>query len=437
MTSSSLSPAAVLELAASLDGKPVLKLDIDNTKKNKDAAHPTYYIPVKFNNESSGRGNARLKFASQLVAGNAKIPYGKKQDGSDSTDVRLTYRRLTKEDLLQSDYKESDYDKLLNCNGTFVDALDCITQSFDQLVKEIKAYEGPKFKIECDPDTLKVYSIKQSERKALPDDKKKDEAKPPSERRYNPKTKRMKLEQPFYRFKLGANPDNKKIGRKNFQTKKHEYIVYDVRHKAQGSGTAYQPAKIRTPNGEIVDLTVTNVKNFITYLSSTAGMVSFEVCLSQSGISLLVKVDELFVSPHKPMKRETLSESDLADMVDAGMITTTEDMVYMIEEQETKAKPKASTNRKPIPIAQDEEQTLDEPDDNNYADDADEANELEENKQEAVDETKEPDEAEAETQEEQELEEEPEPVKKPAPKKSATKAPPGKVVAKPKSKPKA
>jgi hypothetical protein len=77
---------------------------------------------------------------------------------------------------------------------------------------------------------------------------------------------RTKLETPIYRIKLqGVNMEDRRIGRM-FGGKEFSPVVFDARKsKTQKKDVV---AKVKS-NGEEIDITIDNVKHYITYLSLT------------------------------------------------------------------------------------------------------------------------------------------------------------------------
>jgi hypothetical protein len=392
MTSTKITPKTLIELRAkNPELGSILTLDIKDTKKNKDTTFPTYYIPVRLINSDGARVKCKLTIVKQIVASNAK-PFGKDEKATKAAnDVFISFRKFFDEDLNVTDYPDNEKPTLLKQNEELIEALKILSEEYMYLVNNVVVpYDGDKFEIQ-DPDTLKIANFVQTERKAT-DEEKKEDAKRGANEKLISKSKKIALANPIYRIKINGDKDTKRIGRINYKTKKVEYTVFDVRKPSKESGKKYMPAKLKDGSGKLVDLTVSNIKHFLTYMSLIGGIIEFEdVCVSKSGISLKTRFQEIYVMPHKPLKPESMNQEDLDEMASAVSTGNTDDMVITDEPepededdvQETKSKPKSKsssnkqsvpvrTGRKPVVQEEPEEQELtDEPMENEEEDNPD------------------------------------------------------------------
>ena len=317
-----------IKLAKAKCGKePWFKLDVSKTRKNKNAQQPTYYIPFTAKTSGGKRFPLALRFNKQIIASNAKIPFGVKDE--DARDVRVSFRQLTQDELDITDYEESKRTSLIQSNTEFVEALGIIADEYLELVKrEVLTYRGDKFK-------LKVKTIncfRQTHREAGDGEEGDEEGDEES----NEKSK-IKLPHPIFRIKIPADPLTKKLGFNSEKTG-HIYVVFDMAKASKDAKTSdgktsdvkKKPivAKIKTFKG-YVDLNVTNAKHFITYMSLTGGMIMFDsICISKSGISLLCQFKEIHVWRHKPLKIEAMNDEMANEMAEYGVSNKDEEEVF-------------------------------------------------------------------------------------------------------------
>ncbi len=294
---------------------PWFKLDISKTRKNKNKQQPTYYIPFTAKNVAGKHIPLALRFQRQVIASSAKIPFGVSDD--EARNVLVSFRELTADDFASTDYEESKREGLLHSNKELIDALNIIAEEYLECVeRDVLTYKGDKFKL---TKNKTVNCFRQTHRDAGDGDVADDDGKIP-------------LEHPIFRIKLGADPETRKIGFSSEKTG-HIYQVFDMKKataeskNATGSTKKTKPvvAKIKTTNG-FVDLTVTNVKHFITYMSLTGGMITIDsICISKSGISLMCKFKELHVWRHKPLKVNAIDEDAVNDMAAYGAVNTNDE----------------------------------------------------------------------------------------------------------------
>lgn len=330
------------------DDGGVIKASIDAVKVIKKAQQSTYYIPIKGRNIAGKQIPLSIKFTKQVLCSNAKIAYG--VELKDAKDVRVSFRTITKDDLSKTDYNEEQYDELVESNNEFIKVLDAIADEYLAIVNnELLTYKGEKI-AKKDLKPKEIYCFRQSHRDKSDSSEQTDD------------TGKVPLECPIFRIRINANPANKKLG---FYSEKtgHIYTVYDtkksmhdaaVKTKETGKKVAPKPvvAKIKSPDGKFQDLTVSNAKHFITYMSLTGGTIQFEsICLSKSGVSLLCKFRDLYVWRHKPMKISTLNEDDIDAYARIGTGADDVDVEMELEEPTEDAddvddKPKKLTGKK-------------------------------------------------------------------------------------------
>ncbi len=395
MSTNIFNPQTLLATKEKYKSSPLLKLEGDvrtggKTEKGKKKIQ-SYYIPFKCKNIAGKYVPLQLKFIKQVTASGARLPYNISED--DAKHVTVLYRKLTEEDLANSDYPEAKREGLLQLNDEFTKALDVIADEYLDLVKrevlpECKKKES-KFKL---LGSKKIHCFRQTHRDAGENDETEETKTDEEESKTDDDKPKIKLENPMFRIKLKADPVSKKIGT-NFNGK-YTPTVYDMKKTAKESVAAGKTKKVVAKvivRGVPRDLTIKNVRHFVTYLSTSGGIITFEsVCISSQGISLLCHFRELHIWRHKPMKQETLNTADITDMADCGMEGEDEDVNIEDEDEElektskTKVKDNKKNNSKAMKDlafenAEDEEDFggLDEPDENNGDDDIDDPDDIE------------------------------------------------------------
>lgn len=321
---------------AKCKSEPWFKLDAAKTRKTKGRDHTTYYIPFTAKNVAGKYITLSLRFARQVIASNAKIPYG--NDENSAKDVRVNFRQLTLDDFDSTDYEESKREGLIQSNTEFIEALGLISDEYEELVKrEVLKYKGGKFKLSSNKT---INNFRQSSRLAADDETEEADAEG-----------KVALPHPIFRVKITADKETKKLGYNSEKTG-HGYVVFDMKKASKEAQTVdgkkkNKPvvAKIKTSKG-YVDLTLSNAKHFITYMSLTGGMITFDsVCISKSGISLMCKFRELHVWRHRPLQVKAIDDDTVNDMAEYGTTNDKEDEeVYdePEESQEKKGKSKSS-----------------------------------------------------------------------------------------------
>lgn len=291
----------------------ILKACISKTKKNANKNFPTYYIPVDLIDDNGDRRKLRLSILNQLVAKDAR-PFGSDEKTiAEATAVYIQFMKFLLGDLDITTYDDDDKSGLIANNHELLEALIIIAEEYDYIVKnEILTYDGDKFDIGT-KGADSICNFIQTERAASDEEKKEDAKRPAGEKII--KNKMIKLQNPIARIKLNANKDTKRIGRDNFTTKKHEDIVFDLSKESTDPKKKFDVAKLMDSKGKLVNLTVTNIKHFITRMSLIAGVIDFsEICVSKKNISLKNEFTEIFVVPHAPIKNKGMDEEDIASM---------------------------------------------------------------------------------------------------------------------------
>ena len=328
MTSSLFTPQTLIALRQKHGKGTLFQLDVEKARVVKSHGSDTSYIPFTCLTLSGGKCRLVLKINKQITASSAKFPGEQNEENAKKAkDVRICYRKLEQKDLEPTDHKEEKRADLLKANDEFIQACDIIDEEYTSMVEnQLMKYRGSKFQLQKNKT---INRIKQSERKAHKVEIEEDEKRPEDERIVCDNM--IKLPHPLYRFKLTANDQTKKIGKTNYNTKEHEYIVYDLRKSTKENKFKSVVAKLKDTTGKLIDLTVTNVKTFITYMSLTAGIIDFDnIIISKSGISLSNKYKELHVWPHKVMKSDSINDEDREEII--GMGCGSADDTEVIEE---------------------------------------------------------------------------------------------------------
>ena len=344
---------------AKCKSEPWFKLDAAKTRKNKNKQQPTYYIPFTAKTGAGKRIPLALRFARQVIASNAKIPFGVSDE--EARDVRVSFRQLTSEDFEPTDYEEPKREGLMQSNTEFVEALNLIADEYLELVeREVLTYKGDKFKLNKNKT---VNCFRQTHRDAGDDEEGDEEGK-------------IALPHPIFRIKVPADPETKKLGFNSEKTG-HIYVVFDMKKASKEAKTVdgkkkNKPvvAEIKTSKG-YVDLTVNNAKHFITYMSLTGGMILFDsVCISKSGISLMCRFKELHVWRHRPLKVNAIDDDAVNDMAEYGASNDKDDEEVFDEPEEGNGdsdnpKGKGKSNAKGKPPAKGSKKSLSKALDNN------------------------------------------------------------------------
>lgn len=275
----------------------------DRHKTNNNERHKTHYIPIYFNCLDGKQYRPAIKAISQLLCSSAKIPAGTSDE--DAIDMRITFRKVSEDDLVNTDWKKGTYKELLNNNDKLIKALQIIDTDYKICAKEAKKLHKALKK--------ETFSICQEKRNAVDDEVGDDDNK-------------IKLDIPLYRLRLpaikGNKPRERKLMKSYGKDKTPEPYVYDT-SKRSHNGKAV-PATIKTINKKkkvkYVDLNIENAAQFITNMSlATFVLVLDSICISKHGASLKNQISEIHIKHHKKVVRKTIDENDFNDMNKFGM----------------------------------------------------------------------------------------------------------------------
>lgn len=340
MSNSSFTPKDIIASREKHEGSRLMSASMEKMRGNKNSGTPTSYIPITFKNVAGKQQYLSLKFVRQLITSNAKLPAKTTLDTARY--LTVSYRKLKLDDLKDTEYPEDKKEGLLSSNEEFVKALDIIAEEYITCVKEdVLKHKAKGFSV----GNRKITNFKQDRRKPN-DDEEGDE-----------EDGKVAME-PIYRIRLPIDQESKKVGRK--MEKGHMYIVFDMRKSEAEAKLTGKPkrdviAKVMY-KGKPIDLTLSNAKHFVSFMSLTSGIINFEsICLSSQGISFLCNYRALHVWRHKTMKRESIGDEERDDMAEYGYKNADgeeEDLDVNVdepeeEEQEPESKPNGKTNGKP------------------------------------------------------------------------------------------
>lgn len=297
-SSTAFTPKEIIELHKEHEGK-LFKLDTEGTKTSADGK--SMFIPFSCITRSGAYAKFRLKINNQLACSNAKKPAGLKPTDAIKK-ITVSYKRLTAEDLEISEYKNFQKVDLLKFNNELCDALDIISKEYIKMIKEqLMTYKGDKFrpiKKDC-----KIFNIVQTNRDPKDNSETTDE------------DGKVPLPVPIFRIPIPVDPKTNKVG-KSYGDKGFSYVVFDGRKKTKETNYANIPARLVNSSKELVDLTADNIKDFLTYLSITTGIIRYDtICCSKVGISMQYEFMEIIVSPHPKLKNVSIlpEEADEAN----------------------------------------------------------------------------------------------------------------------------
>lgn len=324
-----IEPKTIIELRKK---NPVLGtlliVEHEKTKKNKDGT--VQYVPICLNDGFKSR--LKLHIYNQIISSKAKSYSGDEKQAKQANSVAISFRKLSLNDLECSDYAENVKNTLLEKNHELCDALKIIADEYEYLCKnQVIPYDGAAYEIK---QNTVINNFAQFDRKLTEDEKKAEFALPANDRKF--KNKRAPLENAIFRIKLlAAYDDNlKRIGDKNFKTKKFEYTVFDVRKpivnpkNSEKNNVKYSPAQFKNKEGKLIDLNVNNVGDYITCMSLISGIIDFDsVCISPYGLSLKNKFNQLYIAPHKPIVFENIDVDELKSMNLSNMTNNDADMI--------------------------------------------------------------------------------------------------------------
>lgn len=341
MSQSIYTPKEIIQAKAAADeaGVPWFKSDVSKTASSNANGTTSYYIPILVRNINGKYTPLNVVIKNQILAASAKPPTS---DVAKAKDVRITFKAINEDFLKSSEYHEEKYNTLIESNKEFIQALNIISDEYYNYVSgEFKKTNGQKYKINSQ---TKYYNIKQVSRESGANDEVVDD------------DGKVALDTPIYRIKLSADEKTRKIGYSKKDDKgkfSHVYTVFDSK-KTQRQYTVQKAAdpkntkivsvvaKLKTSNG-MEDLTIDNVKKFITYLSLVNGVIAFEkISISKAGVSLLSKFRSLHVWKHNNVVIDAVNDDDLSDMAGFSIDNGENSDDEVIDEPVvSKSKPKA------------------------------------------------------------------------------------------------
>jgi hypothetical protein len=232
----------------------ILKLDLDKQKE----AYDMVYVPILIKGLDGEYRPLNLKYLKSIIQSSAK-PFNKSQTGSSIPKFcNVAFHKLNDESLELSDYySEDEKQSLIRSTNQLVKALSIINNEFELIVNRDLADI-----IHEDPERAKsIRSFVQTHR-------------------YETDTRNLvELPNPIYRIRLIPEACQ----------------ITDVKTK-----------KLRK------DLTVMNCGKYITYQSTTSGIIRFDsVCVSDNSIILLNKFRELYVNSHPIRKQSAFDDTEV------------------------------------------------------------------------------------------------------------------------------
>lgn len=298
----------IFALRAKFEKGTLFSIDEERITENKSDQYKTYYVGINCKTLDDKLARLDLKIINQIIASNGKISSYKTEENADS--ISISFKKMKDDDYALSDYKQNQIKILKDNNEKLIKAFDIIDEEFRSFVtKHILKNAGGKYKVA----NKTVGSFKQSmvEAKNIkPEDiEKLKESKQIIEK--NGKDYKY-MDNPLYRTQIRGDKTTKKLGYFNKQ-KKFIYTVHDSRKFGKNPPVPTQ-AQVKEGN-KFVDLSVTNAKNFITYLSTVSGNIYFDsAVLSKNSITIGVNATELYVNPHKKLQMNALADDDISGM---------------------------------------------------------------------------------------------------------------------------
>ncbi len=337
MSSSSLTVREIISAYEAKGNDPLFKVEYEKMRKADKQA--TFYYPLLFRRSDGVYIPLRLKFNTVLSCSNANFSSFQAEN---PTQVSVVYRAVSEEDLKDTEYKEHQKATLVKKNEEFAHALNIIADAYHLAVKEFVSSKHKNVR-ESKPKSKKISCFRQTHRERKSNEAVDEVKEQKSEEDEDEDEDIVPLENPLFRVSIAANPTTKELGRYIAKEGRHIYTVYDLRKKtADGKPMYAKVASGKDANGNIIykPLDVYNAKNFITYMSLTGGLVTFDsICVSSSYISMPTKFFEMFVLPHRKMKMNTLEASEIDDMTSFGDLGYSDDTAIVDEPVEAKKSP--------------------------------------------------------------------------------------------------
>lgn len=275
---------------------------------NPKSQYDTTYIPIVFLHINGKRLPVKLKFSELLISSSAKLPHSSstieemeaKQAYPKNVNICISQlereviecgdyvpkKKNTPEEQAKEDARVSEnIDRYTKILSDFLKALDIINNSYITLCGKLKQNQKTfPFRLNKDRKVKDIHinSIKQTSRI----DESTNEETP--------------LDTPIFRLKVPVCSKDGRIGIWSNYYKKFKPTVFDARKMTKKNNYQPVPAKVKTPNKELVDLHISNVQNFITMKSLIGGHIRFECIISSKfGLSLNNSFYDLYVYRHK------------------------------------------------------------------------------------------------------------------------------------------
>ena len=352
MSTSYLTPREIIDVHNKWPDTCMLKMNYDKLRSNeakegKNGA--TYWIQYLIRRSTDTWTQVYIKAKSIILCSSVKVPQKKTID--DTNKLSIIFNKLTKEHMEKTDYSVDVYDKLLESHNEFCDAMYIFHKHLMMLYETVQAdSDKPKapFKIHKNDKA----SFCQEYRIATDAD------------RINNNITcvkigtawKVKLDIPIFRISLPVDMLTRKIGKK-WDDKPISPIVFDARKSKKSNNFANYPATIIS-KGKIQELTASNSKHFITYMSLGSFKIHFAgVCSSPQGLSSSPEFHKLSLWPHKPMIQKDFDEDDYTEMSAFGASGYDENIdIDAIDEPDEKvnASKKIPTRNKLIKMSEDE-----------------------------------------------------------------------------------
>jgi hypothetical protein len=286
MTSYHISPKEIIEVKQQNPNENILSVDYSKVRATK-SDDPTYYLTIMCKRLVGPPTKLSLQAKKIALVSNAKVQPKQKKP-------KLAFYELTKELLAMSDYDESKWDSLIAANKEYLQACDIIADEWIDLAANDILVNAETHKIILPTKQDINCGIRQTKRRP---------------NRAKGETKAVPLDKPLYRVELPLARDGKHIGLEYKADEPMKEVIYDIRTK--------QPARVfSSKDSKGQKLTVDNVGDFVSVLSVTVFNVDYEGCISGQGLSMLCKLREMHVAPHKKIVQRAMTEEDEADMMD-------------------------------------------------------------------------------------------------------------------------
>ena len=344
-----MTPKDIIDVYNKYGSGQIFKIDDSKISTSKGDI-PVSYVPFTCINLHGKRTRVNLKFSKQVLCSTPKIPFGTTE--SNARDLRITFKKLSKDDLEGTDYNDIQKDVLIKSNNEFITALEIIDKELKLLVNEMIESDNEKIILGKNKEFI---SFKQSDRNASKEEKEEDSKRPKDAKKLN-KDKKVLLENPLYRIKIPIDKDTRTLKKNIKMAGKNDLVpfIYDLRKTTREN--PHVPARVKS-GGKYVDLNVTNAKNFITYMSLVIGVFELNtLCISQQGISIMNKIKELYVNPHRVIKSNVISNEeydDISSLVTSGYDDNINETDIQDEKKNKVTKNKKSNNSDDEPTLSD------------------------------------------------------------------------------------